>query len=202
MECHLCKTVIDGPRVDLLCSHSFHTLCFFGIDEDNRICTCGQDIFPAEMREEMRMRERAKEKAEQETIVAELRAAQGFKKDLRELRSCLTSVSKAQTSLFSRCREERRTFIAVSRPFVQQILELQNTSLNNILAKQEYKTFRTAQNKVARKLRFIEQTYPRFSRGYSFLRMFRLPSPWRLRMSSGFSQRRLKWFFKTAPRLF
>ena len=201
MACHLCEAAIDGPRVDLLCSHSFHTLCFFRIDADNQ-CTCGQDVFPFEMREEMRMRELAKYVSEQQTIVAELKADPGFKRDLRELRSCLTSVNKAQKSLFSLCREERRTFIAVTRPFVEQILELQKTSLRTIHAKQEYKTFRTAQTKTARKLRFIEQTYPRFSRGFRFLRMLRLPSPRRLRMSSAFSQRRLKWFFKTAPRLF
>ena len=202
MACHLCELVIDGPRVDLLCSHSFHTLCFFSINEDNHSCTCGQNILPAEIREEMRIRERAKEEDEQEIVATELKAAPGFKKDLRELRSCLRSANKAQKSVFSLCREERTTFIAVSRPFVEHILELQKTSLNNILAKQEYKTFRIAQNKAARKLRFIEQTYPRFNRRYRLLRIFRLPSPWGLRMSIGFSQWRLKRFFKTLPRLF
>lgn len=202
MACHLCELVIDGPRVDLLCSHSFHTLCFFGINKDNHSCTCGQNVLPAEIREEMRIRERAKEEDEQEIAATELKAAPGFKKDLRELRSCLRSANKAQKSVFSLCREERTTFIAVSRPFVEQILELQKTSLNNILAKQEYKTFRIAQNKAARKLRFIEQTYPRFNRRYRLLRIFRLPSPWGLRMSIEFSQRRLKRFFKTLPKLF
>jgi bifunctional DNA-binding transcriptional regulator/antitoxin component of YhaV-PrlF toxin-antitoxin module len=202
MACHLCELVIDGPRVDLLCSHSFHTLCFFGINEDNHSCTCGQNVLPAEIREEMRIRERAKEEDEQEIVATELKAAPGFKKDLRELRSCLRSANKAQKSVFSLCREERTTFIAVSRPFVEQILELQKTSLNNILAKQEYKTFRIAQYKAARKLRFIEQTYPRFNRRYRLLRIFRLPSPWGLRMSIEFSQRRLKRFFKTLPKLF
>ena len=104
--------------------------------------------------------------------------------------------------MFSLCKEERRTFIAVSRPFVEQILELQKTSLNNILAKQEYKTFRTAQKKVARKLRFVEQTYPRFNRRRIFLRIFRLPSPWALRMLTKFSNWKLKRFFKTLPKLF
>lgn len=202
MACHLCETAIDGPRVDLLCSHSFHTLCFFRINEENQLCTCGQNVLPDEIREEMRLRERAKKESEQETIVTELRANPEFKKDLRELRSCITSVSKAQKLMFSLCKEERRTFIAVSRPFVEQILELQMASLKNMCAKEEYKTFRTAQNRVARKLRFIKQTYPRFNHNYRLLRLFRLPTPWRLRMSITFSQRRLKRFFKTAPRLF
>ena len=202
MACHLCEKAIDGPRVDLLCSHSFHTLCFFTINEEYQLCICGQNVLPDEIREEMRLRERAKKESEQETIVTELRANPGFKKDLRELRSCLTSVNKAQKLMFSLCKEERRTFIAVSRPFVEQILELQTASLKNMCAKEEYKTFRTAQNRVARKLRFINQTYPRFNHNYRLLRLFRLPTPWRLRMSITFSQRRLKWFFKTAPRLF
>ena len=202
MACHLCAMVIDGPRVDLLCSHSFHTLCFFSINEDNHSCTCGQNVLPADLYDEMRIREREKEEAEQEAVAVELRAAPEFNKNLRELRSCLLSVKRAQRSIFSLCREERRTFIAVSRPLVEQILELQKKSLNNILAKQEYKTFRTAQNKAARKLRFIEKTYPRFNRRYRLLRIFRLPSPWGLRMSIGFSQRRLNRFFKTLPKLF
>ena len=202
MACHLCATVINGPRVDLLCSHSFHTVCFFGIDEDNRQCTCGQNILPDELYDEIRIRERAKEEAEQEAVAVELRASPEFNKNLRELRSCLLSVKRAQRSVFSLCREERRTFIALSRPFVEQILELQKTSLNNICRKEEYKTFRTAQKKVARKLRFVEQTYPRFNRRRIFLRIFRLPSPWALRMSTKFSNWKLKRFFKTLPKLF
>ena len=202
MACHLCEKTIEGQRIDLLCSHSFHTLCFLGLGPDNQLCTCGRDVFPARIAEEFRIKERAKEEAENEKVAAELNANAEFKKDLRELRSCLSSVRKTRAALFSFCREERRTFIAETKPFVETILQLQKESVKRIRAKEEYKALRRAQTKAQKKMRFIDVTYPGFNRRHTFLRMFHLPSQWNLRYSLRSPNWRIKRFFRVSSRLF
>ena len=188
--------------MDLFCTHSFHTYCYYEMTWNESSCKCG--VRPVSDRMEAQFRERAD--AKQETYVTEtitnLKATEGFAQDLRELKKNVAHARKAQKSLFTMCRARRAVFIEETRPFIERVHELQKDSVKGVRAAPESKLFRREYLSVRRKVRMMERKYPQFSPHRGIFSKLRLPPPWDMKYNLRKVGWRMKRVFRTMPRLF
>ena len=203
-ECYQCNRAIEEgtPRVDLFCSHSFHTSCFCLVTWNEYRCTCGVRVLSREMEEKFRADALAKEEADVMQSFGRLKEVDGFSNDLRDLKKNIARARKARKAFYAMCRARRVVFIAETRPFVERIRDLQKDSVKGVRASPESKVAQTEYLSVRRKLRTMERKYPQFSPHRELYRKLRLPAPWEIRYTMRAVGWKVRRFFRTSPRLF
>ena len=116
--CIICKSTWETtslmPKTKLLCGHEFHTLCLFLKGEPNGIYGCDEPDCEISthtcVQRLIRIRDENSRSVENALIDAACNTAD-FKKDLKNLKSCIKNVSKANTLLNSRINKERKSII-------------------------------------------------------------------------------------------
>jgi hypothetical protein len=202
--CYQCNRVIEEgtPKVDLFCSHSFHTYCYCEMTWNDNTCKCGVKVMSREMEENFRQNAAAKEEAHVADSSGKLKKTDGFMKDLRELKKNVSRARKARKAFFAMIQLRRLAFIAETRPFVERIHELQKESVKGVYAASESKEARKEYLCVRRKLRAMEIKYPLFTWHRGLFNQLKLPTPWEVRYSMRAVKWKVRWFFRTLPRLF
>jgi CXCXC repeat len=201
--CYQCNRVIEEgtPKVDLFCSHSFHTYCYCEMTWNENTCKCGVKVMSREMEETFRQNAAAKEDANVADWSGKLKKTDGFMKDLRELKKNVARARKARKAFFAMCRVRRAAFIEETRPFVTRIHELQKESVKGVRAAPESKAAQKEYLSIRHTLRMMERKYPQFSPHKGLFNQLKLPTPWEVRYSMRAMKWKVRWFFRTLPRL-
>lgn len=206
MECYSCHELIadDTPRAELLCRHTYHTICLLNIVSlNNPFCECGQNIIPPHMYEQRNNEQRIAADRAADTLITELKEAPTFLKDLRTLKKSIRSAKIARNAVFNICRVKQREFIAETRPYAERIRELQLKNKADAKKSPESKVLRLHRYRMGKTLRLFETKYPKFNHiNYILMRKLKLPTPYDLRNLGKWNSWSFRRFFRTKPRLY
>ncbi len=185
--CSLCVNpiLLNQPRTDLLCSHSFHTECALMYWVEIYDCPgCRHPLFTPDIIDRANEQERQQTTNIYTDISMRFQENKDFRKDILTLRKQISNLRKAKRNFIKYKTEKRRLYKQDTQDLIKLLKQKQKTVISEILNCEVHKQFNREKQRMNRLINLFERKYD--NENFTFHRILKsrackLPTSWQFR---------------------